>query len=724
MTEPLKCPTCAAELPPGTPLGSCPRCLFGLGLETEKTAAPKRPPHRFASYDLIRQLGCGGMGVVYEARQPGLSRTVALKMILGAETCSPILRRRFHIEAEAAARLDHPNIVPIYEVGEYEDQPFISMKLVRGKSLRDKMKHGEFGPVSNAPGPAAPARPEAQRKSASLVATMARAVHHAHAHNVVHRDLKPGNILFDAEGVPHLADFGLAKILEPDQAGPSAPSQILGTLTYMSPEQVRAGRITPATDIYSLGVILYELLSGHPPFHGSTPNETLRLIENQPATRLRSRDCHFDRDLETVCLKCLEKEPGSRYGSAEALAEDLESWLRHEPIKARPAGPVRRLGRWIKRNPVGTALIASLVVALLALTGFVFLLIQRIQQDREHNATIVAMWARKIDDIWRDPNYSSVLIPAEDLANLRGLRPPESASAQRLTFALNITENAVAQARAFAPLLDQLQKRMETFAGQRVIFDLKLCKMSQFSFREIVEGKADFQRLGAVSYLRARQLNPSVQAMVQEPVGKPAVIMVRTDSPITNLSQFFGKCLALGDSNSTIAAWAKVYLIQAGVRGTNLVCKTFDDTTHALGNPRPRPLNSSAGELELPADIGARQAIQEVLERRCDGAALQRLFFDRHAFKGLREVHTFAITPNVYVANITNEQARVFATAFQQAMLAIDDLKLLRKIPSIQQPAERFQPFKAAEFDQLQDYLTNEVMEFERVSPQPPKRNE
>ncbi len=378
------------------------------------------------------------MGVVYEARQPGLSRTVALKMILGAETCSPILRRRFYIKAEAAARLDHPNIVPIYEVGEYENQPFISMKFVRGETLRDKMKRGEFRPVPNASGSAASARTEAQQKAVGLIATWARAVHHAHTHNVVHRDLKPANILFDAEGVPHLADFSLAKLLDPDQAGPSVQSQILGTLTYMAPEQVNAGPITPATDIYSAGVILYELLSGQPPFHGPTPNETMRLIETQPATRLRHRNLHIDRDLETICLKSLEKDPGSRYGSAEALAEDLECWRRQEPIKARPADPVRRLGRWIKRNPLGTGMSASLLVALLAVTGFVIQLNKQRQKDPEKIAAIVMMWTTKVDAIWRDTNYSHVLIPAEDLANLRGLDPPEAASAQRLTLALNI----------------------------------------------------------------------------------------------------------------------------------------------------------------------------------------------------------------------------------------------------------------------------------------------
>jgi serine/threonine-protein kinase len=211
MIESMKCRTCGIEIPTDTPMGQCPKCLFGLGVAAADEPAPARAPRSLAGYELVRQIGFGGMGVVYEARQPRLNRTVALKMILGGESCSPVVRRRFFIEAEAAARLDHPNIVPIYEVGEFEDQPFLSMKLVQGESLRRKMARGELRLPKDGEDLGKSAIAEGERTIARLVATLARAVHHAHTHNVVHRDLKPGNILFDSTNTPHVTDFGLAK---------------------------------------------------------------------------------------------------------------------------------------------------------------------------------------------------------------------------------------------------------------------------------------------------------------------------------------------------------------------------------------------------------------------------------------------------------------------------------------------------------------------------------
>ena len=285
----------------------------------------------------------------------------------------------------------------------------------------------------------------------------------------------------------------------------------------------------------------------------------------------------------------------------------------------------------------------------------------------------------------------------------------------------------MAQAQVFGPLLDQLQARMEPFARQRVLFDLKLCKMSQFAFKEIADGKADFQRLGAVSYLRAKQLNPSVQAMVQETAGKKASILVRTVSPITNLSQFDGKSFAFGDTISTIAALAKVALVRAGVRATNLsFCLTVDENVRTETDPDHPPRNPNAGATNLPVLISGWEAVQGVGSGQFHGTALQDLYLQRRGYKGkgLRAVHTFEVTPNVYVAHITNDQARSFATAFRRAMLAINDTQLLHSLPIVQQPLDRFQEVSEIDFNQLQSYLTNEVAEFERVSAQPPKRKE
>jgi serine/threonine protein kinase len=638
MAESLTCRTCGIEFPSDTPMGQCPKCLFDLGVAAADEPAPTRDRRCFAGYELVRQIGCGGMGVVYEARPPRLNRTVALKMILGGESCSPVIRRRFFIEAEAAARLDHPNIVPIYEVGEFEDQPFLTMKLIPGESLRKKMIRGELGLAKDGESPNKSAMADRERTIARLIATLARAVHHAHTHNVVHRDLKPGNILFDANNTPYVTDFGLAKILDPDHSGPSARTEVIGTLSYMSPQQIRADAVSPATDIYSLGVILYELLAGQAPFHGATRNETLRLIETQPPTRLQHRNKNIHKDLETICLKCLEKDSGNRYASAEALAEDLERWLANQPIKARPAGLFLRTGRWIRRNPQGTALILSLTLALLAAIGFFIQLSKKMEMEKLRSASLYEHWGQRVREMLRDPKLTNIVIGAGEIANLRGrLLPNSTDQVKPLTLAVNIEQDPIRQTTTNAPLLENLQETMGAPSppvgwsrltgwitswfsrrptwqlGQPVVFDLKLCRNSKLAFNEIANGGADFQRLGAVSYLRAQSLNPKVEAVVQESEGKKAVIFVPSNSPITQLSQFAGRSFAFGDTNSTIVAWAKYYLVQAGVWGTNrCFYETIDDDVPVSAG-EPGYADGSTGARNSPVYASGWAAANEMV---------------------------------------------------------------------------------------------------------------
>jgi tRNA A-37 threonylcarbamoyl transferase component Bud32 len=317
-------------------------------------------------YELLGVLGRGGMGVVYKARQTKLNRALALKMILSGDGATAEEERRFREEAEHVATLDHPHIVPIYEVGEVAGgagagRPYFSMKLIEGENLAaDAARH---------PGPASAER---QRQAARLVAAVARAVHHAHQRQVLHRDLKPANILLGAQGQPHVTDFGLAERFSGAAGGPSV-SGVVGTPSYMAPEQA-AGRkpLTTAADVYALGAILYELLTGRPPFQADTVFEALlRVIQEPPPPR--QLGARLDRDLETVCLKCLEKEPARRYGSAEALADDLERWARGEPVLARPAGSLRRALKWVRRRPAAAALLAVSLVAVLALASLLAL---------------------------------------------------------------------------------------------------------------------------------------------------------------------------------------------------------------------------------------------------------------------------------------------------------------------------------------------------------------
>jgi WD40 repeat protein len=316
----------------------------------------------FGDYELLEEIARGGMGVVYKARQVSLHRTVALKMILGGRFASPDDVQRFRREAEAAANLDHPNIVPIYEVGEEQGQHYFSMRLIERGSLAS----------CELPLPA--------RRAAGLVAAVARAVHHAHQRGVLHRDLKPSNVLLDGQGQPHVTDFGLARRVAspgvlPGEHAVTRTGAIVGTPSYMSPEQARSEKVlTTGVEVYSLGAILYELLTGRPPFRAPTPLDTLLQVlerEPEPPRRVHSR---IDRDLETICLKCLAKVPQRRYDSAAAVADDLEQWLTGEPIVARPATMIEKLVKWTRRRPAAAALVGVSVAAAAALLigGLVF----------------------------------------------------------------------------------------------------------------------------------------------------------------------------------------------------------------------------------------------------------------------------------------------------------------------------------------------------------------
>jgi WD40 repeat protein len=330
-------------------------------------------PALFGGYELLGEIGRGGMGVVYRARQVALNRTVALKLLLHGRFTDAAFLDRFHLEAEAAAHLDHPNIVPIHEVGVQEGQPYYSMKLIEGRSLEQL--------IAECRARSAERRRETAecgtrnggwvRRSAELVATIARAVHHAHQHGVLHRDIKPHNILLDAEGRPYLTDFGLAKLLNED-TGLTVSVAVIGSPGFMSPEQAagKTREITTAADIYGLGAVLYAMLTGKAVFQADTPLETVRLVIEQEPVRPRTLNPAVDRDLETICLKCLQKEPAKRYPSALALAEDLESWLRAEPIQARRVTEIERVWLWCRRKPaLATAMGAVVLVALAGLVG-------------------------------------------------------------------------------------------------------------------------------------------------------------------------------------------------------------------------------------------------------------------------------------------------------------------------------------------------------------------
>jgi WD40 repeat protein len=325
------------------PEGAPPRPAPGADL-------PVIPGH-----EILGILGRGSMGVVYKARQLGLNRTVALKMMRSAENATPEQRARFRVEAEAVARLQHPHIVQIYEVGEHNGLPYLALEFCPGGSLEQKL----YG------------MPLPAQQAAELIEVLARAMHAAHRAGIIHRDLKPANILLTDEGAPKISDFGLAKQLD-GAAVRTALGAILGTPCYMSPEQARgdASKVGPAADVYALGAILYEAVTGRPPFKAATASDTMRQVISLEPVPPRLLQPQVSRDLETICLKCLRKEPHRRYASALELAEDLRRFLGGRPVLARPVGFPVRGWRWCRRNPLAAGLLAAVVVALLAGTGF------------------------------------------------------------------------------------------------------------------------------------------------------------------------------------------------------------------------------------------------------------------------------------------------------------------------------------------------------------------
>ena len=370
------CPKCGAAKASDAPEGICGECLLQLALggdgdpALEADETPEQAPliRAFGDYELLKQIGRGGMGVVYKARQKSLNRLVALKLISAGELAAPDFIERFQTEAEAAASLDHPNIVPIYEIGEHDGQHYLSMKLIEGLPL-DRELDG---------------RPMPPRRAATLMAKLARAVHFAHQRGILHRDLKPNNVLVDAAGEPFLTDFGLAKLIEKNTAI-TRTLAVLGTPSYISPEQAagHTRNITTAADVYGLGAVLYETLTGQPPFLGGTTLQTIRQVLDKEPRRPSAIHPAVDRDLETICLKCLEKEPSRRYPSANGLAEDLDRWSRGEPIAARPTTTVRRVVKWSRRHPAPAALILVSLLALVSIAAVSSLLSLRINKARQ-----------------------------------------------------------------------------------------------------------------------------------------------------------------------------------------------------------------------------------------------------------------------------------------------------------------------------------------------------
>jgi tRNA A-37 threonylcarbamoyl transferase component Bud32 len=354
-------------------------------LTSDQTETPSGGglPRRFGDYELLEKLGQGGMGVVYRARQIKANRLVAIKMVLAGAHAGEAERARFRTEVEAIAHLQHPGIVQIYDVGDQGGVPYFSLEFCVGGSLARKLAGTPLPP----------------REAAAVVEKLAWAMHAAHQKGVLHRDLKPANVLLGEDGTPKVTDFGLAKKL--DEVGPTVTGVVMGTPSYMSPEQAGGKRkeIGPACDVYALGAILYECLTGRPPFRAATALDTLRQVECEDPVPPRALNPTVPRDLETVCLRCLQKEPARRYTSAAGLAEDLRRFQAGEPVNARPLGILGRAAKWVRRNRIVALLLAAVFVALVAGTvvsaWFAVDAARQAKQARENADEVLAAFQRE-----------------------------------------------------------------------------------------------------------------------------------------------------------------------------------------------------------------------------------------------------------------------------------------------------------------------------------------
>jgi serine/threonine protein kinase/TolB-like protein/Flp pilus assembly protein TadD len=482
--EPVVCPQCGSE--PRVKLGLCLSCLLSQGLSEEASMDASQNGKgqngetlgdvlseigvrdlgwRLGNYQILEEIGRGGMGVIYRARQRHSRRIVALKRVLAYHADSQETLARFRREAEAAAHLDHPNILPIYEVGQCEDElPFFSMKFAAGGSLVE----------------AAPALGREPRRAAALMARVAHAIHYAHIRGILHRDLKPANILLDGHGEPLVSDFGLAKWFD-SVSNLTRSLTVFGTPGYIAPEQVspalaEAAKLTPAADVYSLGAILFDLLTGRPPFLGEHALAVIHQASQNAAPKLRSLVPTLDKDLETICAKCLERDPAARYRSAGALAEDLERWLDGRSIIARPLSPPAQLWRWSRRNPI----VAGMAALLLALGSVLGVMIWKSEMASPTAAGGIAvlpfesLLPDKTNAFFADGVYDGVSTKLAKIANLKVISHNSVAKyrgvhdAREIGRALNVAYLFEGSVRREAGRIQLNARLIDTHTGARI----------------------------------------------------------------------------------------------------------------------------------------------------------------------------------------------------------------------------------------------------------------
>ena len=678
MLEIKKCRGCGVGVPRNAPFGHCPKCLLELGFgpaQSDRSADDSDSEQMVGDYELGERIGRGGMGVVFKARQLTIQRTVALKMILGGEFACPEAIHRFQTEAEAAAKLDHPNIVPIYEFGVYRGQQYFSMKYIEGRSLAEEIRSGRFhfdGQASN--GTKTDER-ERQMVIARLMETVARAVEYAHQHGVLHRDLKPANILLDADGQPQLMDFGLAKILE-HEVGVTKTTQIMGTPGYIAPEQAAGKKLSPAADVYSLGVVLYELLTSRPPFHGATTAEILRLMAEEPAhPRLLNRQ--VDASLAVICLKCLEKEPADRYSTAGDLGLDLARWLGGEPIAARPATRFERGVKWVRRNRLMTAL-GTALLGVAVLGGWTAYDWRRGENLRS------AFWIdyqRAWDDLLRG-SISVIRLTSTQLAAATGKQIyPKSDAGPPMKIGIYADDDQVLTIPQLAQFFPVLEKIMSRGRSRPVEIDLFIYLRRENLESALTNGVIDIVRIGEGPLVRLRTVDRRIIPLAQQVGGgKTSVVFVPRGSPITEIAQLKGKRVAAGSRTSTSSGFRfPEMLLRLGLRSTDVKL-----VFHESSEKNYRLVKEGAYD----AGIGRRDKLVGSLT---------------NYFRVLAE---FPATTMPWVARGGLDSG--VQKAFTDALVGVKDAKILQNLPN--DATEGFKVCDPADFDDL-DRRTRNVEE-------------
>jgi len=678
MPDNQSCPTCGAPIPADAPLGHCPNCLLGLGFGPPPGAATDLATTRFGDYELIKPIGRGGMGVVYRARQISLKREVALKMLSPQSSAFPSVVERIRLEAEAAASLHHPHIVTIHEVGEQEGRPYFSMELIEGSGLDRFITPGGLAfdhsyPQDKRHGP--------QATAARLLGQIARAVDYAHKHGVLHRDLKPANVLIDAAGEPHLTDFGLAKVLGRERTSGTDSGMVMGTPAFMAPEQAsgETKRVSTAADIYSLGAILYAMLTGHPPFHAATPLETLRQVAEEEPKHPSSFNAAVDRDLATICLKCLEKDPRRRYGTAEALAEDLQRWLRREPIEARPVRAVGRLWRWCRREPALAGAVAGLFMLLMAVAVLVMSLQQR-GRDR----------AKAIQD--SDRQLATLLDRMEEEIKEKGesrISPAELARVGKREFTPEGTEKEVALGldspwskpgrclQCFGPLVNYLQTNSAAGQSEPVLFALHLYTRYQDVVAGLRKGRVDLIRCDPASYVLLRRKDTNHTLLVRQTCGDrhglDGMIFTRADAGITRLEDLKGRSFAFGDQDSTIGHYLpRAALVACGLHASHLQSITNLPSFAVVTAVRKGQVDAGVARADQAAD-----AIQ--------------------AGARLRVLQELPSPPFVWLA--ANRLDQRITQALKEGLLSLRDTNVLA---ALDYRLTGFEPVRASDYDELE----------------------